>query len=407
MTKKLVKVRARPSRDGSSFKYLIDYVDEDGKRRQIALGHADRKKAERQRAKKERELRMGLVEPESMRLSDFLKDCMMRTRLQVKEDTLQEYDSTMRNFIEIAGNVDIRSIQHQHGEQFIQSCLDRGNRTGTARKKIGTLKRMFQLAVQRGQLEENPFRYVRKPKASQGEIHTYTDEECESMVRIAGEAQIGGPFRWDILILTALCTGMRRGELLNTTWRDIDFGGQKIRISPKDDTEHTWEWHIKDTDRRNVPLTDEVVKLLAEHQAEQPEGYPYVFVPSKRFDWIQESRHLGKWTIRQGKCPVSNFRRQWLIILARAGIERGTFHDLRRTCITNWFAYGLSEYEVMVMAGHASFETTRKFYLAVRNDLIDRARQASSEALKSISVAHLLRTPVFDTRQQKPPNITA
>jgi len=150
---------------------------------------------------------------------------------------------------------------------------------------------------------------------------------------------------------------------------------------------------IKDTDRRKVPLTDEVVKLLAEHQAEQPEGYPYVFVPPKRFDRIQEARQAGKWTVRQGKCPVCNLRRQWLLILARAGVERGTFHDLRRTCITNWFAYGLSEYEVMIMAGHASFETTRKFYMAIRKDLIDRARQASSEALKSISVARLLRTP--------------
>ena len=299
----------------------------------------------------------------------------------------------MRQFIKVVGNVDIRLIRHEHGEQFIQWCLDSGNRSGTARKKIGTLKRLFQLAVQRRQLDENPFRYVRKPKTSQGEIHTYTDEECESLVRIASEGQIGIPFRWDILILTALCTGMRRGELLNTTWRDIDFAGQKIRISPKENTENTWEWHIKDSDRRNVPLTDEVVQLLAEHQAEQPEGYPYVFVPTERFDCIQEARKAGKWTMRQGKCPVSNFRRQWLIIKPRAGIEQGTFHDLRRTCITNWFAYGLSEFEVMVMAGHASFETTRKFYLAIRKDLIDRARQASSEALKSISGTRLARAP--------------
>ena len=86
-----------------------------------------------------------------------------------------------------------------------------------------------------------------------------------------------------------------------------------------------------------------------------------------------------------------------MIILSRAGIEQGTFHDLRRTCITNWFAYGLSEFEVMTMAGHASFETTRKFYLAIRSDLLDRAREASSEAMKTISVAHLLRTPLSNS----------
>ena len=135
------------------------------------------------------------------------------------------------------------------------------------------------------------------------------------------------------------------------------------------------------------------MKLLAELQAEQPEGSTYVFVPPQRYDRIQQARQAGKWTVRQGKCPVGNFRRQFLLVLSRASIKQGTFHDLRRTCITNWFAHGLSEFEVMVMAGHSSFETTRKFYLAVRKDIIDRARQASTESLKSISVAHLLRAP--------------
>ena len=54
---------------------------------------------------------------------------------------------------------------------------------------------------------------------------------------------------------------------------------------------------------------------------------------------------------------------------------------------------GLSEFDVMTMAGHASFETTRRFYLAVRSDLLDRARKASSAALKFISDAKLLQVP--------------
>jgi integrase len=143
-----------------------------------------------------------------------------------------------------------------------------------------------------------------------------------------------------------------------------------------------------------------VVQLLAEHQAAQPEGYPYVFVPSTRYDHIQKVRNQSRWTVRQGKCPVSNFRRQFGLIKARASIEEGTFHDFRRTCLSNWLFHGLSEYEVMVMAGHASFDTTRKFYLAVRKDLIERARAASSEAMKEISIANSLQMP-FSPRKEK------
>ena len=118
----LVRLRIKPSRDGRSFKYFIDYTDPNGKRIRKSLGHADRKKAEGQRAQFERELRMGIVEPDSMKLSDFLSDCLIRTRRQVTEATLQEYDSTMRQFIEVAGDIDIRSIQHMHGERYIQAC---------------------------------------------------------------------------------------------------------------------------------------------------------------------------------------------------------------------------------------------------------------------------------------------
>jgi len=55
--------------------------------------------------------------------------------------------------------------------------------------------------------------------------------------------------------------------------------------------------------------------------------------------------------------------------------------------ITVALVNGMSEHDVMVLAGHSNFATTHEFYLAVTDDLLDRARQASQEALKSISVA--------------------
>ena len=75
------------------------------------------------------------------------------------------------------------------------------------------------------------------------------------------------------------------------------------------------------------------------------------------------------------------------MILEKAGIKEGHFHDLRRTCLSNWFSNGLREYEVMKIAGHASFETTHKFYLAIRQDLLDHARDLSSVAMKSFFIA--------------------
>ncbi|MCF7958359.1 MAG: tyrosine-type recombinase/integrase [Phycisphaerae bacterium] len=75
---------------------------------------------------------------------------------------------------------------------------------------------------------------------------------------------------------------------------------------------------------------------------------------------------------------VNNFYRDFDKIFALAGIKKhGKFHDLRSTAISNWFVQGLSEYEIMRLAGHSSFETTHKFYLAIKKDYIDKARQAN------------------------------
>ena len=95
---------------------------------------------------------------------------------------------------------------------------------------------------------------------------------------------------------------LRRSPQDNTTWRNIDFDKQTIDVSPKKDSDQTWEWLAK----------------------------------------------------------------------------------------------GLPEYDVMNLAGHATFETTRRFYLAVREDLLQRAQTASAEAMNSGFVAHLLRAPFRD-----------
>jgi len=143
--KKLVRLWKRPTYDGQKYTYYLVYYDSDGRRKQKALGHADKRKAEKQCSQLARELRMETVEADSMRLSEFLRDSLERTRGQVRENTSSEYDSTMRQFIDVIGDVDYRSVRHEHGERFIQTCLDSGNRPATVAKKIGALKRLFQL----------------------------------------------------------------------------------------------------------------------------------------------------------------------------------------------------------------------------------------------------------------------
>ena len=406
--KELVRLRMRPSRDRKSFRYMLDYVDCDGRRRQISLGHTDRRQAERQRQEKELELRVNITGPVSMRLSDFFRDSLMRTNGQVRATTLSETRRSMKDFVECVGDIDVQEIRYEHGERFIQYCLDQRLSAGTVTKKVKHLKRVFQLAEDRGQLDRHPLRRLKPPKVAKRKVRVFTDQECDSLCRAARQyEEKGSPVKWELLIRMCLGTGMRRGELMNATWRNIDFANMTVDVSPTKNRHDTWEWHIKDTDRRTLPLTAELVKLLVEHQMSQLEGNPYVFVPTARYERIQEYRMMGNWTVEKGRSPVSKFCHHFNKIRRLAGIDTGTFHDLRRTCLSDWVAQGLSLHEVKELAGHAGIETTERFYLAVRKDVVDRARAASEASRKGDFVARLLRAPRESDAIGKPPCVSA
>lgn len=404
----LVRLRIRPSRDGKRFTYFLDYKDEDGRRKRISLAHADKRKAQRQKVQKERELRMGVMAPESMKLSCFATGSLARTGSQIRQSTQAEYASAMRDFISVIGDIDYQMVTLRHGEQYRQECLDRGNSPATAAKKLRHLKRFFQLALDRKQLDEHPLKQVKLPRSPNKKIDTYTPDECLRILRVARDCQTENTVNWELLILVALATGMRRAELLNATWRDVNFDEMTIEVNPKQESDETWLWYVKDTDRRFLPLTEQITVMLADHQTRQPEGYPYVFVPPHRYDHIQGLRQQGKWTLSDARLKViNNFGLRFGKILIKANVRKLRFHDFRNTALSNWFAQGMKEYEVMKLAGHSSFSTTHKFYLAVADDLVDRARQAMDKALRN-NLAHIWHAPslVGDIRK-KQPNVNA
>jgi len=384
---KLVGLRTRPSRNGKCFSYFLDYIDLDGKRRRVSLGHADRHRAERQRAQKERELRMGIVAPRSMRLSEFLRDSLSRTGDQIRESTVIDYRSAMQDFIGVVGDMDFRKVTQTDGEKFRQLLLDRGNSPATVAKKLRSIKRFFALAVERDQLDKNPLRYIKPPKtakkSAKKRIRVYSDDERKRILKAASETHVPKDLDWTLMVRLALTTGMRKSELLNLTWADVDFSELSIEVQPKDSTRETWPWKIKDSDCRTVPLTDALADDLAKLQQTRPDGYPYLLVPPGRYEYIQgHLRPKGKWTLSNPRNKViSNFKKCFDAILAKAHVQHGTFHDLRKTAITSWFRQGLSEHDVMTLAGHSNFRTTHQFYLAVADDLVDRARVASTEFL--------------------------
>jgi hypothetical protein len=141
--KQLVKLWERPSYDGKKFTYYLLYTDEQGRRRQKSLGHADRRKAERQRRQFEHRLTMDIVEPGSMKLSDFVEDSLRKTGDQIRESTRKGYLAAMHDFIRVVGNIDYRRVSLDNAEYYRQRCLDKCNSPATVKKKLTEIKTVF------------------------------------------------------------------------------------------------------------------------------------------------------------------------------------------------------------------------------------------------------------------------
>jgi integrase len=258
-------------------------------------------------------------------------------------------------------------------------------RPASVNTHIKLAKRIFSLAVKRGQLLQNPFIGVPLLKVPKKVVRVFSKDEFDRIL-----AAVRSPV-WEARILLAKTAGLRRGEVLNLTLSDIDFAKGRVLVQPKEDTGYTWRWVVKDKDRREVPLVDEVAQLLIDIQTELPEGQPYLLLLPHRYRHLVSLKARGELTYEMCQCPDVNFGRNWKLILKKAGIEDAAFGDLRSTCITEWFEKGLLPHEVQKLAGHADIRTTMNYYVGIRESLIDRARGASSAALTEDSSALSVR----------------
>lgn len=380
----LVKTWLRQTRKGA-YVYYLRWIGENGKEKYQSLGLSDKRDAERQRREKELELINNAEQPEKMKLTQLLEDYLERTRTQIEPSTAKAAKYCMKNFIAALGDVYADRVTYKYCERFQQYCVDKGLRPASVNIHIKLVKRIFSLAVKRGQLEQNPFHGISLMKVPKKAVRVFSKDEFERILAAALSAI------WMARILLAKTAGLRRGEVLNLTVSDIDFAGGKVFAQPKEDTKYTWRWVVKDKDRRELPLVDKVAQLLIDIQTGLPEGQPYLLLPPRRYQYLMSLKTKGKLKYEVCKCPDGNFGRSWKTIFEKAGIEDGTFHDLRSTCITEWLEKGLMPHEVKELAGHADIKTTMNYYVGIRESLINKARDASSAALGEDFSAHFVR----------------
>ncbi|HUD00807.1 MAG TPA: site-specific integrase, partial [Rhabdochlamydiaceae bacterium] len=182
-----------------------------------------------------------------------------------------------------------------------------------------------------GWLEDSPMRKVSKPKEPRGRVRYLETEERERLLQACRESK--NPYLYTVVV-TALSTGMRRSEILNLTYRDVDLDKGRITLH-----------ETKNGERRVVPLVGHALELLRQHGSIRRIDTVLVF-PAIRGQKPQK---------------VLNFRGAWETALKSAAIDDFRFHDLRHSCASYLAMNGASLAEIGELLGHKNLQVTRRY----------------------------------------------
>jgi len=263
-----------------------------------------------------------------------------------KPSTLRDYRSIIEaHLVPRFGEERIEDITPATIEAW-RATFGPGLAARTKNKWQVVLHGVFRRAQTVWDLPVNPVAGIEKHRQrSSGDIDVFSPEEVLALVRAAGSEQDAA------IYLTAAFTGLRRGELLALRWRDVDFAGQAIRVrSSYAGGQLTTP---KSGKVRSVPMAPDVAAALA------------ALGRRERWTGDDELVFVGE---AGSYLDGSALRRRYTAALARAGLRRLRFHDLRHTFGTRMIAKADIR-RVQEWMGHADVQTTMKYlHYAPRDD---------------------------------------
>jgi len=210
-------------------------------------------------------------------------------------------------------------------------------------------------AVIWGYILNNPNTRIEKPKIKKKEIQCYSPEEVEQLI-VALQSEC---LKYQALIMLALDTGARRGEITGLTWSDIDFNKSTININKT--TQYTKELGIFEkstktsTSNRIIYISKTTLNILKKYQKEQLENKMKLgdkWGNSKRVFTTDFGADMHPDT------PSQIFER----IIKRHHLKRISLHSLRHTSISLLISSGIQAQIISRRAGHSNVTVTHSIY---------------------------------------------
>ncbi len=240
-------------------------------------------------------------------------------------------------------------------EEFIAALVKEGLAKATIDTIVSNLRKLFNHARKRKLVADNPAsglsELYSQAKTKHETVEPLTQEEVP--VFLAAVAEYAPQYY--ALFVTAIHTGVRAGELAGLQVGDIDFRGKYLIVRRSIDRVHRKVVPTKSKRIRRVDLSDELCVVLQEHIRRQKES------------WLRSGkRPEQEWLFPNedgGWFDTSNLaNRHFHRCLAKAGLHRRRFHDLRHGFASLLLTNGAPIAYVSEQMGHASIQLTVNLY---------------------------------------------
>ncbi len=204
---------------------------------------------------------------------------------------------------------------------------------GSINRSIGTMKRTFTKAVDWHMVEEDVLKQIRKVKMFKevGRLRYLSAHEAQNLISVCDE-------NLKPIVITALHTGMRKGEILKLKWENVDLQHGYIAI-PK----------TKNGERRDIPVDQTLREMFQKlprtftGERDNREMVPYVFHNPQTLKAYVDIQYA------------------FTEALKRAGIKDFHFHDLRHTFASLFMMNGGEITTLSRLLGHKTLKMTMRY----------------------------------------------
>ncbi|AOQ23856.1 putative prophage phiRv2 integrase [Moorella thermoacetica] len=344
-------------------------TDAEGKRKvyRKTIEASSRREAEKKLAEFVAEVqKRQYIEPSKLTFAEFVGHWLKNYADEnLAPKTLHRYKEMLETRILPAmGHLKLEEIKPLHLLEFYQNLQEDGIRAdgkpgGLSARTIlhhhRLIAAILQAAVDWEVIPSNPARKVKPPQVEKKEVNCYDADQVAAMLAALDKE----PIKYKVIVVLALATGCRKGEIMGLEWRDVDFENNTIEIRRASQYLPEKGAFTKkpknETSSRKIAVPASVMDLLKQHKAQQAEQRLKVGDL-----WRGSNRLFTTW---DGRPMFPDTISNWFPkFLKRHNLPPLTFHGLRHTSATLLLAEGVPLKNVSKRLGHSSVTTTGDIY---------------------------------------------